>query len=695
MDPRERDSIRADLGSADDEVRRLAVQRIVVLPEAEAIGHLEGCLGDASWRVRKAVVERLVACRDSARVCDLLVEALADADNPGRRNAAVEGLVRCGRPAVERLVRASASPDVDVRKLAVDALAGIQDARGTERLLSMLSDPDPNVRGAVADALGSSADLVAAGPLLDRAGQADEDPLVRLSALRALTELEAEVPVHALEGALADPLLQPAGYALLAHADPDAASGTLEKGLTASARSAREAAMRSLLRLVGGAAEPLASSLVTRIRTTLAPLPEYVEDLTRRLADADLPARLWMVQFLGLLDQERVVLPILESGRDEALREVVLGVLEALDSGVEAVLLEAWPRLDGELRALACRAVAPRTRDRALALLLQGLDDGESEVRVAAARAIAVQPDPSWLPRLIARLASASQQSGWDGEEELAAVGEALVAIASARDLTPDGPADLISRLSARLPLANAGERVQITRVLGRLAEPEASEAARLLLCDPAPEVRRSAVEALSRFDVGAEALRPALVDDSPAVRVAAASVLEASDPAVFEDLSRLARDEDARVRAAAIRSVAAGMDAVPAEERTRRGALLSSALQDEGVVALAALEGLERVGDADAARMAATALSREAPEILQIAIRCLAAHADRDTLEELLPLVGHSEWSVRAEAIQALAERFVARAVPGILGRLETEQDDFVRDVILRALKRLEGEAS
>jgi HEAT repeat protein len=46
----------------------------------------------------------------------------------------------------------------------------------------------------------------------------------------------------------------------------------------------------------------------------------------------------------------------------------------------------------------------------------------------------------------------------------------------------------------------------------------------------------------------------------------------------------------------------------------------------------------------------------------------------------------------VRAEAIQSLAERGMARAVPPILRRLETEQDEFVRDAILRALRRLEG---
>ena len=56
-----------------------------------------------------------------------------------------------------------------------------------------------------------------------------------------------------------------------------------------------------------------------------------------------------------------------------------------------------------------------------------------------------------------------------------------------------------------------------------------------------------------------------------------------------------------------------------------------------------------------------------------------------------MLALVSHADWSVRAEAIRVLAERGVRRAVPAILRLLEVEQDDFVRDAILRALERLE----
>jgi HEAT repeat protein len=84
--------------------------------------------------------------------------------------------------------------------------------------------------------------------------------------------------------------------------------------------------------------------------------------------------------------------------------------------------------------------------------------------------------------------------------------------------------------------------------------------------------------------------------------------------------------------------------------------------------------------------------MDRPEPELIQEVVRCIGENGDAAALEALLPLVSHRDWTVRAEAIQVLAERGVSKAVPPILRRLETEQDDFVRDAILRALDRLEG---
>ena len=70
---RERSSIDRDLSSSDDELRRLAVERLLELPLASAIPRLVESLGDSSWRVRKASVQRIVACSESSEVVGALL----------------------------------------------------------------------------------------------------------------------------------------------------------------------------------------------------------------------------------------------------------------------------------------------------------------------------------------------------------------------------------------------------------------------------------------------------------------------------------------------------------------------------------------------------------------------------------------------------------------------------------------------
>ena len=96
-DPREQASLVTDLASSDEDVRRLAVDRATLLPSREMLPLLAAQLGDPSWRVRKAVVEAIVASPDIDTATAALIDALADADNPGRRNSAVEALVAAGR----------------------------------------------------------------------------------------------------------------------------------------------------------------------------------------------------------------------------------------------------------------------------------------------------------------------------------------------------------------------------------------------------------------------------------------------------------------------------------------------------------------------------------------------------------------------------------------------------------------------
>jgi len=697
---RERRSILLDLESADEEIRRLGVERLASLSCDEALPRLVECLGDPGWRVRKAAVERLAEAPAAWPVAETLVDALSDGENPGRRNAAVEALIRRGESMVDPLLEATASPDHDVRKLAVDTLAGLGAPRAVPRLLEVLADPDPNVRAAAADALGLLGGEAVAPALVERATRPDEDRLVAFSALRALGRLEAPVRASRLEPVLEDSLLRPAAFAVLGQAEEEdgAAVEVLLKGIVARSRSSREAAMEALLRRVGRSDPEGAARLAERVREAMA--GEDLGDALERLQSADLSTRLMLVQFLGLLGRPDAAVPILRAGVDEALTEVALSSLGALGAAAGEAFDAAWSDLDPDARCLACAVVARTGGAVGRARLLAGLDDPDAAVRGAAARALGALACAEALPALMRRLEAVAARGDGDEEgsdpereDELAAVTEALVALASSGDEPLRHRA--VELLGQRLDGAPEPVRLALAAVLGRIGRPCDASLVEWLLKDPSAGVRREAVQALARLEDGeaSEPLRLALADESPAVRIAAARALGASrSPRAPEDLERLADDEHPQVRAAALRALGGRAAGADPGARERALVLLESALGDEGAVAIAAVEALAVLGTPRAAEAARRLLAHGDPELVKAAVACIGAHGQPPVLEELVPLVAHPHWAVRAEAIHTLAERSVTRAVPAILRRLEKEQDDFARDAILRALRKLEG---
>jgi len=689
FDERDRRSVLHDLASDDAEVRRLAVERVVAFPAEQALGLLGERLGDESWRVRKAAVERIAALpdADADALARALLRALADGESPGRRNAAAEALVRCGPRVVPQLVSALADPDPDVRKLLIDTLASGNDPRAEQALVSALADPDPNVRAAAAEALGALGGSAAPGALRDLVRRAEEDPLVRLAALRALAALDAPLAPAELVPLLDDAILRPAALDLLGRSEEEVAPALL-KWLACSSRASRIAAARSLLRVIARSDGAEAAALAEQIREA-AVGSEVVEDSIASLADGDLPTQLVAVQWLGLVREPRAVVPILRAARDEALSELCLATLEELGPVAEAALDAAWPDLDPVARRDACALLARTRGEIGSRRLLNALEESSPELRAAAGRAIARRRVAGALPALLRGLARLDEADEIEAEEELAALVDALVALAETR------PAETFERLAARLPGASEAVRLAVAGVLGRAGRAQDADAVALLLKDPSARVRRAAVDALARLDPGtaAEPLRLALADETAAVRIAAARALggSASDT-VIDDLERLAEDRDARVRAAAIRAVGRRLatNTLPAL-RARGLARIDAALEDGCLAALAAVEALHEIGG-PAARAVERLLARPEPELVKEAVACLAAHADVDELAAIVPLLAHADWSVRAETITALSERRLVRAVPAILRRLETEQDEFVRAQILRALERLEG---
>jgi HEAT repeat protein len=698
FDERDRESIARDLRDGDEEVRRLAVERVDAFPAGDAIRYLIECLGDSSWRVRKASIERLVARSEATDVADALVAALGDGDNPGRRNAAVDALIHSGAKAVPSLLAERSSCDVDVRKLVVDALAGIADSRPSGPLREMLDDPDPNVRASAADALGAIGGEGVPEALIRKAADNGEDQLVRFSAIHALNALEFPIRASELGSVLGDPILGHAGLSLLGRAEEDEeAVSILLKGLGSGSRSSREASIRSLLRIVGQAGPEQSGSLIARIRAAALASGLVVTSAVERLPEADLSTKLVLMQFLGIVATPKAIIPILLAGRDEALFEAAQSILESLGEVAERIVDAEWPNLDANSRRDACLLFGRAEGQASAARLLASLEDPSSETRSAAARSIGRRGLESGLAPLVLRLAAAAADDDFEAEEELAAITDGLIALAAPGRGTGAGlTARAIELLTARLDGSPVSVRLAVATVIGRVGRSEDSQIVSFLMKDASSSVRRASVEALARLEPGtaAEPLRLALADESPMVRIAAARALGASENIeVIDDLRRLADDEDSGVRATAVRCVIFRFSQ-SSTDRSRREMLqvIDAALADEPPVALAAIEALCEVGGIAAGR-AVGILERPESELVRAAVRCIGLHSDLDGMEALLPLIGHPDWSVRAEAIQTLADRRLIRALPVILRRLDVEQDDFVREVTLSALKRLEGE--
>jgi HEAT repeat protein len=696
FDDRDRASVLRDLVGEDEEVRRLAVERVAALPVDEAIPHLVERIGDDSWRVRKAAVERLVACSERTRVVDALIMALGDGENTGRRNSAVEALVDCGSRAVPQLVAAMESQDPDVRKLVVDALAGIGDPRSAPALVGRRDDPDANVRSAIADALGAIGGEQAAGALQEVAVREDEEQFVRFSAMHALAALDVPVRARDLAPVLTDPVLRPAGLALLGRMDDDEADAVLLKALGSHSRSVRESAIGSLLRALARLDGAEADRLTARIREAIQASPLVVGSAVDRLNDSNLRTRLMLIQFLGLAQAEEAVVPMLLAAQDEALAEIAAANLEMLGAISEAAIDEAWTELDANARRDACQLFGRMTGSASASRLFAALEDPSPELRNAAAASIGNRRLADALPLLVHRLECAAVEDDFERDEEVEVLTEALIELArSTPDSDPDVTEHAISLLTSSIEGAAETVRLAIATVIGRIGRHQDSQVVEFLMKDPSPLVRRAAVDALARLEPGeaGESLRLALADESPTVRIAAVGALGASQNIEVIDVLRcLAEDEDSDVRAAAVGTVGRRFASSPeAEHRALVTQLIDSALDDDAAVALAAVHTLREMDGATAEHVLRV-LDRPEAELVQEAVRCIGMNGDAASLEALIPMISHPDWTVRAETIQALADRGFEKAVPAVLRRLETEQDDFVRDTMLRALDRLGG---
>jgi HEAT repeat protein len=582
------------LSAEEPETRRLAARALCGAAALEAAPLLVRALGDADWRVRKEAVAAAAALSPRAPVLDVLASALDKKDDIGLRNAAVEALRAIGLAALPVAERAFASLDADGRKLAVEVLAGIEDAAVTGTLARALLDEDENVRIAGAEALARTTSARAAATEL-LLGALAKNPSVdlRLACLRSLDTIGAVLSLEELEPHAADPVTKPAAVRLFARVPAPRATLLCATALGDSSRTVVREAARSLAARIPQCA-PQELEIVSK---TLAPATEALARLRGMASDdADPTVRSGALLALGLVRDPDDASRFVDALADDTIAEAAELALRLYGQNDAHALLTATKTASPPARGAAISMVPQVTRDGdALAVLRDALSAEEHDVVIAALRSLAQVGQSDDLAR------AASLASHENASVSIAAAH----ALAALTEKWPEEASKQWARVrdDEEATLAGCVLAACIGRTSGDNSAPDQTdEDARVAYLvrgagHPDARLRSVAIEGLGGFG--------ASTDAKAAVTFAVA-------------------DEEPSAALSAVRSLAALGDFEALERVIHRS-------KDASLVN-AAYDALTRISRAEAALQALTLrLARETDETMRAAISFTLARAESD----------------------------------------------------------------
>lgn len=341
--------------------------------------------------VRCAAARALAALGDATAAPDL-VEALLDED-PDMRTDAMYALVRCARPEDADAMRRSllGDPVKEVKILAIEALAGVQDTASVPLLMALAKDRcDHDVAWE------------------DEAGMWDDWLDVQLAAIAALGELAAQEAVEDLLLARDDEMgqeLDDVVFAALAKI-PESGITTLLSLLHDSNPTVREQALLALTKANREVLLPRvellvqdASPQVRRLALTCLDAQDAWVGRLLQEDQSDLVRRAVVETFAGT--RQDLAIAALEDRNEEvraAALEVLLAKPEFEISEDLAANIQAWMMTSGPVLAACCARFIPRAcGSAAQAPLCEIVCDSERslEVRIAALRSLKDLPlDP-------------------------------------------------------------------------------------------------------------------------------------------------------------------------------------------------------------------------------------------------------------------------------------------------------------
>ncbi len=676
-----RESLEQALSAQDPEVRRLAVGELAQLG-TESTAPLIRALGDEDWRVRKEATQAIIDMPPSKGLAEAVAKALQPNDNVGLRNAAVEALAALGQTAVEALTEATASLDVDGRKLAADALGQSRHPSAVLLLKNLAVDVDLNVRVAAIEALGHVGSSCT-GEFSDilYAALRSPEPIERLSALEAANELGLSLDWRRIRTLLGDPCLQRAIWSAACRMSDVDSAEMLGRVVDECLDSDFPLAVLVLANRISRDDQALPVA-----RQTLATLRVERRQWLSQLLNGELvehrQAALLVVAAIGDAESARAVLDVIDDDSLAATAELALSLLGKAASPLlcERASATSSPRTQALAIGMLTRVVGSSPDADAYATVASALSSDSPAVLRAAFEFLERNSDDACLER------------AYQCFERAARIVEApaIVALQSmvnrhpncaARlivDSTVDGPNTLAAVVTMATLIAIPGyDRTVDTEFLSRA------------LANESPHVRRGALEALvmcghaSSTDMALFAL----TDEESEVRRAAVRALgRATDVNATERLIHIIRvSDDLDLVVAAIRALGASDNprALPVLRPVARGGAPA--------VAVAAVEAIAQLHDPRRIDALIDSLSHSDGEVVKASLQMLARESDLRAGAHLGACLDHEAWDVRRLAADLLG-RIGGEVANGLLRtKLAIETEPLVREALLRALGDVE----
>ena len=670
--------------STDPDLRQKAAWAVSHAEDERDYALMFELLGDKDWRVRKTIVDGFV--RDpQPEVVGGLLDALADAENAGKRNSSTEALVRVGGPAIGPIVsRLREEADVDVRLSLVNLLGDLRSAEGFDMLIQLLeTETDINVASSIVSSLGKYRDA-AALPALLRVLQR-EDLWLKFHAIEALGEigdraaLPSILPLYA-EKSLRKPVLEAIGKI----ADVGTVSFLLR--IIAGEEKLNLTALRALVRIADASKPKIVEQAERRLiqrkfresfpQEKIAPLIEHLHATPKR------DVKSFILTFLGWSGDPRV-LPVLMNFLEQPdTAEVAAQALIDFGQGaVEAILTGLRNAEEDEIVALLLRVINVIGGAESIPSILPFLDHDNAMIRRLAIEILGDIADPRSLDYLLAKLDDA------DVASQQAAVNSISALVAA----FPRIKGDVLAKIRKLEASASVPVKLNSLSVFVNIQGEGYHDELLLASKESDPTIRQKAVSLMGKFSEErfADQLVLSLADESTAVRLAAINAIVRLRPEKgLDPLISSLEDSDVWIRTAAAQAL--GEYRHPAAIDP----LIRHLETDVPPVRIAAIEALGKSGDERVKEVLFRCVYEFDLEIRRAAILALGRIPGDEVFDYLMYAMTDSDWRVRAAAATAVALRGDTTALPSLHAALKDE-DTYVQQSAVLALDKIPDRSS